>query len=98
MTMKTIVITGGAGFVGSNLAARLMAEPGVRVRIFDNMSRAGVEHNIEWLRSRANGAKLEVVKGDTRNAEAVRSALRDADEVFHLAAQVAVTSSMSDPA
>lgn len=98
MTMKRVVITGGAGFIGSNLAERLLRQHDVRVRIFDNMSRAGVERNIGWLREKANGARLEVMKGDTRNAQEVRAALRDADEVFHLAAQVAVTTSMDDPA
>jgi CDP-paratose 2-epimerase len=96
--MKTVVITGGAGFIGSNLAERLLKERDVRVRIFDNMSRAGVERNIDWLREKADGSRLEVVKGDTCDAEAVRAALHDVDEVYHLAAQVAVTTSMQDPA
>jgi CDP-paratose 2-epimerase len=96
--MKTIVITGGAGFIGSNLAERLLRQRDVRVRIFDNMSRLGVERNIEWLQTKAGDTRLEIVRGDTRDAEAVRDAVCDADEIFHLAAQVAVTTSVDDPA
>lgn len=98
MGTNTVVITGGAGFVGSNLAERLLAQRDVRVRIFDNMSRAGVERNLEWLRSKAPAGRLEIVEGDARDAGAVNAALRDADEIYHLAAQVAVTTSVDDPA
>ena len=47
----TALITGGAGFVGSNLAQRLLEETNLRVRVLDNLSRRGVEHNVSWLRS-----------------------------------------------
>lgn len=92
-----ILITGGAGFIGSNLAERLLAQPGTRVRIFDNFSRRGVVHNLQWLRSHADRSRLEIVEGDVRDAKAVRRATRDAEEIYHLAAQVAVTTSISDP-
>lgn len=93
-----ILITGGAGFIGSNLAQRLLAEPRTRVRIFDNLSRRGVEHNLAWLRSlRGASARLEVVQGDVRDAKAVAQATRDVHEIYHLAAQVAVTTSIEDP-
>ena len=95
---QTILITGGAGFIGSNLAQRFLAEPNTRVRIFDNLSRRGVEHNLSWLRSlRGAGSRLEIVQGDVRNAKAVTQAVRDVTEIYHLAAQVAVTTSIEAP-
>ena len=95
---ETVLITGGAGFIGSNLAERFLKTPGVRVRIFDNLSRRGVMHNLDWLVGLADRTRLEIVEGDVRNAEAVRRAARDASEIYHLAAQVAVTMSVEDPA
>jgi CDP-paratose 2-epimerase len=95
---RTVLITGGAGFIGSNLAERLLAEPGTRVRIFDNLARRGVEHNLAWLRSLASGRRLEIVEGDVRKTRAVRHAAHDVTDIFHLAAQVAVTTSVEDPA
>lgn len=92
----TTLITGGAGFVGSNLVERLLAERSGRIRIFDNLSRRGVEHNVCWLQS-MDRSRIEIVQGDIRDAEAVRRAARDADEIYHLAAQVAVTTSVNDP-
>ncbi|MBS1815933.1 MAG: GDP-mannose 4,6-dehydratase [Acidobacteria bacterium] len=95
---RTVLVTGGAGFIGSNLVERLLAENGTRIRIFDNLSRRGVVHNIEWLRSRAGSERLEIIEGDVRDARAVRRAARNASEIYHLAAQVAVTTSVEDPA
>jgi CDP-paratose 2-epimerase len=91
----TTLITGGAGFIGSNLAARLL-ESGERVIVFDDLSRAGVGRNAAWLRERF-GWRVEIVVGDVRDASAVRSVVARADHVFHLAAQVAVTTSLDDP-
>ena len=93
---RPVLVTGGAGFIGTNLSSRLVAE-GRQVLVFDNLSRAGVTENLEWLRARA-GTQLEFVEGDLRDADAVTSAVERAGEVFHLAAQVAVTSSIDDPA
>jgi len=93
---RTVLITGGAGFIGSNLAERLLGTPETHVRIFDNLSRAGVARNIDWLQSNAHG-KLEVIEGDVRNPEAVRKAVDGATEIYHFAAQVAVTTSVDDP-
>jgi CDP-paratose 2-epimerase len=89
------LITGGAGFVGSNLADRLLGM-GRPVHIFDNCSRPGVEANLQWLRER-HGSLLTVERGDVRDPDAVRRAVATADSVFHLAAQVAVTTSLTDP-
>lgn len=90
-----VLITGGCGFVGTNLAHRFLRE-GRRVCVFDNLSRHGVERNLEWLQQ-THGDALTVRVGDTRDANAVRDAVRRASHVFHLAAQVAVTTSLEDP-
>jgi len=90
-----VLITGGAGFIGSNLAHRLL-ENGRNVIIFDNLSRHGVEENLRWLTDRY-AERVQVHLGDMRDRYALRLALEDAREVFHFAAQVAVTSSMTDP-
>ena len=90
-----VLVTGGCGFVGTNLAHRLMRE-GHRVCVFDNLSRAGVQRNLEWLRA-THGDRLLVKTADTRDAAAVRDAVRRASKVFHFAAQVAVTTSLDDP-
>ncbi|HZC44554.1 MAG TPA: GDP-mannose 4,6-dehydratase [Acidobacteriaceae bacterium] len=95
--VRKILITGGAGFIGSNLAERVLADPSARVRIFDNLSRTGVAHNLAWLQGRGRGKRLEFVHGDITDAAAVRNAVQDADEIYHLAAQVAVTTSVDQP-
>ena len=89
------LVTGGAGFVGTNLASRLVEE-GHTVRIFDNLSRPGVERNLHWLVER-HGDDVEVHTGDVRDAAAVRRAVAGAEQVYHLAAQVAVTTSVEEP-
>ncbi len=94
---RRILITGGAGFVGSNLAERLLADPAAQVRVFDDLSRSGVEHNLAWLQGSAARTRLEFVRGDVRDAKAVAEAARDRDEIYHLAAQVAVTTSVEQP-
>src|SRR3954464_4957877 len=85
-----VLITGGCGFIGTNLAHRLL-ENGERVCVFDNLSRDGVTRNLEWLRA-THGDAVKVIVGDTRNADEVNAAMRGATRVFHFAAQVAVTS------
>jgi CDP-paratose 2-epimerase len=92
---RLALITGGAGFIGSNLADRLLSE-GRRVLILDNLSRAGADRNLRWLRER-HGGRLEVETADVLDARAVLGAVSRAREVYHLAAQVAVTTSLSDP-
>ncbi len=97
MATRRILITGGAGFIGCNLAERLSADPRAHIRIFDNLSRHGVAHNLTWLRDHPNRGRLEFVKGDVRDASAVSDAARDMTEIYHLAAQVAVTTSIDAP-
>src|SRR5256885_1173480 len=68
------LITGGAGFVATNVAERLLAS-GRRVRLFDNLSRAGVEENLRWILQRF-GDRVEFVRGDIRDESAVRRTVR----------------------
>jgi CDP-paratose 2-epimerase len=89
------LITGGAGFIGANLA-RYLADRGHAVRVLDSLARPGSERNLAWLRATI-GPALEVVRADVRDAAAVEAAAAGADAIFHLAAQVAVTTSVADP-
>jgi CDP-paratose 2-epimerase len=89
------LITGGAGFIGSNLAHRLLGS-GRRVRVLDNLSRPGVEQNLQWLREQ-HGPLLDVMVADVRDAAAVAQAVPGVSQVFHFAAQVAVTTSLEQP-
>ena len=90
-----VLVTGGAGFIGSNLADRL-ADEGHRVRIYDALSRPGVERNLDWL-IQQHGDAIEPVIADVRNHAALANAAEGVQAVFHLAAQVAVTTSLDDP-
>ena len=92
---KVVLITGGAGFIGTNLAGKL-ASSGRRVRVLDNLSRPGVEKNLAWLKE-THGERIQFEKGDVRDPFAVRRAMTGAEAVFHFAAQVAVTTSLEDP-
>ena len=94
--MTANLITGGAGFVGSNLAHRLLSD-GERVILLDNLSRPNVERNVARLRH-AFGARSELQLGDIRDEHLVRKAVEEVDNVFHFAAQVAVTTSLAFPA
>lgn len=90
-----ILITGGAGFVGTNLAQHLMRE-GASVRILDSLSRPGSEQNAQWLAERFP-KRFEFQQADVRDRDAVRAAVEGVQHVFHLAAQVAVTTSLLEP-
>ena len=90
-----VLITGGAGFIGTNVAARLL-DLGHEVIVFDNMARAGVAENLRWL-SRRGGSRLRTCLADTRDPDVLRDVVRRAGCTFHFAAQVAVTSSLDDP-
>jgi CDP-paratose 2-epimerase len=91
-----VLITGGAGFIGCNLAERLLAS-GIPVIILDNLARPGVERNAAWLRERF-GRELDIVVADVCDAAAVGAAVARVRTVFHFAAQAAVTTSVADPA
>ena len=90
-----VLVTGGAGFIGSNLADRL-AGLGHTVTIFDALSRPGVSANLDWLRRR-HGARILPVIADLRDRDALERSVERAGAVFHMAAQVAVTTSLADP-
>jgi CDP-paratose 2-epimerase len=94
-TSHTTLITGGAGFIGTNLADALLSE-GKSVIIYDNLSRAGVEENLRWLRDK-HKTNLRIEIADIRNEKALKEAVNAADAVYHFAAQVAVTTSCVDP-
>ena len=91
----TILITGGAGFIGSNIADALLAS-GRSVHIYDALQRPGVERNLAWLQSR-HGARVTATIADIRDHDRLAHAARAAEGVIHLAAQVAVTTSLDDP-
>jgi CDP-paratose 2-epimerase len=91
-----VLITGGCGFLGTNMTKALL-QRGDRVRIIDNLSRSGTERNLEFLESEYRSAPLEIVRGDIRDSEAVNAAVDGCDAVIHLAAQVAVTTSVEEP-
>src|SRR3954453_21346605 len=95
---RSVVIFGGAGFIGSNWASRLLEQSEAKVHIFDNLSREGSRHNLEWLEKKAKKSRrLEITIGDVRNTKLVERAVRNATEIYQLAAQVAVTTSVKDP-
>lgn len=92
--MKRILITGGAGFIGSNAAAHF-TKNGYAVTVFDNLSRKGTDKNLSWLRE--TYSKLAFIKGDIRKYAQIHEAVKEQDIILHLAAQVAVTTSVNDP-
>jgi CDP-paratose 2-epimerase len=91
-----VLITGGAGFIGANTAERFLKK-GDDVFIFDNLSRRGTDWNKGWLEKYDN---LTFIKGDVRTYEEIKKVFdenKDFDVVIHLAAQVAVTTSVTNP-
>lgn len=90
-----VLITGGAGFIGTNLADRLLRE-GTPVLVYDDLSRPGVERNLSWLRQE-HGDRLRVEIADVRDRAPLHWAVERASAVYHFAAQVAVTTSLTAP-
>ena len=92
---KTIIITGGCGFIGTN-AADYYSKKGYKVVVFDNLSRIGSRENLRWLRSIKN---VIIVKGDIRNILKLEKTFKiyKPDLVLHLAAQVTMVTSVKKP-
>lgn len=90
-----VLITGGAGFVGCNVAADLLRR-GRRVRVLDDLSRPGVRDNLNWL-SRSFGDRVERLTVDLTRTSRLEEAVTGVDAVYHFAAQVAVTTSLERP-
>ena len=93
---KNYFITGGAGFIGSNYVSRLL-ERGEKVSIYDNLSRAGSTRNLAWLQGKYGEKAFQLIAGDVRDAELLTVSIHSADVIVHLAAQVAVTTSVTNP-
>jgi CDP-paratose 2-epimerase len=93
---KTYLITGGAGFIGSNYVQRLLKR-GEKVIVYDNLSRAGAPRNLAWLQETFGKDGFQLVVGDVRDAALLARTASEADVIVHLAAQVAVTTSVTDP-
>lgn len=94
--MPHYLVTGGAGFIGSNCVGRLLRR-GESVTVYDNLSRAGGARNIEWLRAEHGQGSFELVVGDLRDPALLTTVARNADVIIHLAGQVAVTTSVQHP-
>ena len=90
-----ILITGGAGFIGSNLAAHYLKQ-NHSVTLYDNLSRKNVTENIAWLKS-INATHLSVIEQDVRDFASLSEAVKDKEVIFHEAGQTAVTTSLVDP-
>ncbi|EKD93444.1 MAG: hypothetical protein ACD_28C00147G0004 [uncultured bacterium] len=94
--MKTYLITGGAGFIGVN-TADFFLKRGEKVIIFDNLSRQGTSENLKWIQERYPD-QLEFIPGDIRSdLDDLNAAVKKSDYILHLAAQVAVTTSVTNP-
>jgi len=89
------LITGGCGFLGSNIVSELLNR-GDTVTVFDNLSRLGSSLNLEWLKTKGS---FQFIHGDIRNANDVEYLVKNTmpDVIFHLAGQVAMTTSISNP-
>jgi CDP-paratose 2-epimerase len=90
-----VLVTGGAGFIGTNLTLHLL-RAGLQVRVLDSLARAGSRRNMAWLQQEFPG-RIEFVRGDVRDRSTVGTAVKEVEHIYHLAAQVAVTTSLVDP-
>lgn len=96
MKLTNVFITGGAGFIGANTADYYLKK-GIKVTIFDNLSRPGVQANLDWLLEDNPKNKPHIVEADVRDFAALKKNIPGAQAIFHLAGQTAVTSSIKDP-
>lgn len=93
---KNYLITGGAGFIGSNYVHQLLSR-GENVTVLDNFSRGGAPRNLDWLEKTFGRDSFRLIRGDVRDASLVAEAARESDVIVHLAGQVAVTTSVTNP-
>jgi len=93
---RKYLVTGGAGFIGSNYVNRLLSR-GETVLVYDNLSRGGAEKNLDWLRQKFGKDAFQLVVGDVQDADLLNSVVKGLDVIVHLASQVAVTNSVLDP-
>ncbi len=93
---KNYLITGGAGFIGSNYVHKLLSR-GENITILDNFSRGGAPRNLEWLEETFGKDSFRVIRGDVRDASLVAESAKGSDVIVHLAGQVAVTTSVTNP-
>jgi len=95
MDKKTILITGGVGFIGTNAATHYIKK-GNKVVIYDNLSRAGAKQNLNWLLTQGN---FVFIKGDIRDDRKLLATFKKyrPDLVLHLAAQVEMNGSVENP-
>lgn len=91
-----VIITGGAGFIGSNAASRYIQQ-GHDVIVMDNLAREGSRKNLDWLKAQGAFEFVHLDLRDVRGVAALFHRHRDADRVLHLAGQVAVTTSVTNP-
>lgn len=91
-----IFITGGCGFIGSNIA-KFHLDKKDRVVVYDNLSRNGTELNLKWLKSISKNLKFKFVNGDIRNFDLIKKHIKNSDVIYHMAGQVAVTTSIVNP-
>ena len=92
---RPVLITGGAGFIGTNMADHLLSKD-IPVIIFDNLSRKGVMDNLSWLKNKWKN-RVQIQIADIRNKYEVKKAIQKVSHIYHFAAQVAVTTSVEDP-
>ena len=96
--MGQVLITGGLGFIGSNLGDYLLSQTEDTVIIYDNLSRKNVIRNKEWLEGKyANNSRLRIIIADLSDFETLKNNMRDVGRIYHVAGQVAVTISVLDP-
>jgi CDP-paratose 2-epimerase len=93
---RNFFITGGAGFIGSNYVHRLV-QRGENVTVYDNLSRSGAPKNIAWLEQEFGKDAFKLIVGDLRDDKLLTDSAGDADVIVHLAGQVAVTTSVTNP-
>jgi len=93
---KNYFITGGAGFIGSNYVERLL-KCGEAVTVYDNLSRGGAPKNIAWLKDTFGENSFRLIVGDVEDGALLAESAKEADVIVHLAGQVAVTTSVTNP-